>query len=239
MYSNRPSISIIHETTDLRVFDKPPNIALLADRSGADQLWPTIQQMGEKPYLVHRLDKGTSGVLLVARNAASQRQLTQAFAARTVHKYYVAQVVGQFPTRHTYRIDLPLCRGRKSRYRVAGERQQITCMDRTFSVAQDREGKAAVTLVRCLRQNRQHSWLLVKPITGRTHQIRVHLSWCGFPLLGDHLYGQPRSPAQQAHRLMLHCRRIVVPEFGSFSARDTGFPPADESAGDPQHRPQR
>ena len=134
---------VIYEDSDLRVYDKPANVSLLADRSGAQNLWDEIKAQGEKPYLVHRLDKGTSGVLLVARNQACQRKLTRAFAARSVHKYYLAQVVGQFPRGHTYRIDLPLCKGRKSRYRVAGERAAIELHGRRYEVEQTREGLGA------------------------------------------------------------------------------------------------
>jgi 23S rRNA-/tRNA-specific pseudouridylate synthase len=60
--------------------------------------------------------------------------------------------------------------------------------------------------------------LLLAPRTGRTHQLRVHLSWIGHPILGDRIYGRPDDPAQQADRLYLHAHRIVLPEFGSFSA---------------------
>jgi tRNA pseudouridine32 synthase/23S rRNA pseudouridine746 synthase/23S rRNA pseudouridine1911/1915/1917 synthase len=216
-------LDLIYQDSDLRVYDKPANVSLLADRSGADNLWDEIKAQGEKPFLVHRLDKGTSGVLLVARNQACQRSLTRAFAARGVHKYYLARVVGQFPHGHTYRIDLPLCKGRKSRYRVAGDRAAIQLRGRRFEVEQTRDGLAACTLVRCIEQTQTHSLLLAKPITGRSHQIRVHLSWLGYAIVGDYLYGKPDDPLQSADRLMLHCHRIAVPGYGSFSAAGAGF----------------
>ncbi len=224
MYSKRTSITIIHEDQDLRVINKPANISLLADRSGAEDLWTHIKQLGEKPFLVHRLDKGTSGVLLVARHQACQRALTKAFNAREVQKFYLAKVVGHFPRGRTYQISLPLCKGRKSRYRVAGERTGIRLDGATYSVEQDRPGVEAKTLARCLGHTPQHSWIALKPITGRTHQLRVHLSWLGYPILGEYLYGNAKDPLQQAPRLMLHCHRMVVPRYGSFSVNDADFP---------------
>ena len=92
-----------------------------------------------------------------------------------------------------------------------------------IEVEQTREGLAATTLVRCLQQTQSHSLLLAKPITGRTHQIRVHLSWLGHAIVGDHLYGKPDAPEQSAARLMLHCHRIAVPGYGSFSAAGADF----------------
>jgi len=225
MYSKAAPISIVHEDHDLRVINKPANVSLLADRSGADNLWEHIKTLGEKPYLVHRLDKGTSGVLLVARSQACQRALTRAFNAREVHKFYLAKVAGHFPAGRTFTINLPLRKGRKSRYRIAGDREGITLRDSQFHVAQNREGVQAVTLARCLSHSDAHSWMLLKPITGRTHQIRVHLSWLGFPIVGDHLYGRPDGELQQAPRLMLHCHRLVIPGRGSFSVNDADFPP--------------
>lgn len=223
MYSKPTAISMLYEDQDLRVFNKPANISLLADRSGANNLWEHIKTLGEKPYLVHRLDKGTSGILLIARNQACQRELTRAFNARLVHKFYLAKVVGHFPTGRTYKIDLPLCKGRKSRYRVAGDRERIKLTGTGFSVEQNREGVQAITLARYLGRRNGHSWLLLKPTTGRTHQLRVHLSWLDFPIVGDHLYGKPNSVNQQAPRMMLHCHRLIVPGRGNFSVSDADF----------------
>ncbi len=211
-------LNILYENPHIRVLNKPANIALLADRQSPEHIWAELKASGEKPYLVHRLDKGTSGVLLIARDQATQTALTRAFNARQIGKYYLAWVVGEFPTEGTYRIDLPLCKGRKSRYRIAGERQKITLHRKQFTVEQDRNGLAATTLARCLQHRGAHSLMLLKPITGRTHQIRVHLSWLNYPIVGDQLYGQPSQPLQRGARLLLHCHRLVVPGWGSFVA---------------------
>ena len=209
-------LDYLHADDDLWVIDKPSNTSLLRDRSGAPDLWQALKAQADKPYLVHRLDKGTSGVLLIARTQAMQTRLTRLFEQRAVGKFYVARVVGNMRMGVTIDIDLPLCRGRKSRYRVAGERDGIERVGRRFSVAQDRDGLAARTLVRVLKQDRETSWILAKPLTGRTHQLRVHLSWIGWPIVGDHLYGKPKDPRQTAQRMMLHCHRLVVPGVGAF-----------------------
>lgn len=216
---------IIYEDQDLRVYNKPADISLLRDRSGRPDFWQALQASGEKPYMVHRLDKGTSGVLLVARRQRVQSELTRAFNAQTVSKYYLAWVTGLFPCADTYRITLPLCKGRKSRYRVAGNRVDIKQNGHNFDIQQDRQGVAAVTLARGLihsNEKNPRTLLLLRPLSGRTHQLRVHMSWLGFPILGDHLYGKPNDPAQTARRLMLHCHRIVVPGRGSFTAPISG-----------------
>ena len=207
----------LHESSDLLVLNKPANISLLRDRSGAEDLWSLINQTA-KHYLVHRLDKGTSGVLLVAKTQARQSTLTQAFAERRVRKFYLAQVVGEFPRGSTLSIDLPLRKGRKSRYRVAAQRQAIQRTASGWQVAADGEGAEAFTRVRALSCSAGRTWVLAQPRTGRTHQLRVHLSWVGFPIVGDHLYGRPADPKQAASRLMLHCHRLVLPEGETYSA---------------------
>ena len=218
-----PDIQPLTCNDDQWVYNKPAGVPLLADRTAQPDLWSILKRRPQKPYLVHRLDKGTSGVLLVARNQPAQSALTRGFKARSVNKFYLAWVVGDFPGGATLSIDLPLRRGRKSRYRVAGERAMIQRRGNRFEVQQDREGVQAFTAVRCLRHHQGRSLVLLKPMTGRTHQIRVHMSWIGYPLLGDHLYGQPGAPLQQAPRLMLHCRHLLVPGFGSYSVA----PPED------------
>jgi 23S rRNA-/tRNA-specific pseudouridylate synthase len=208
---------LIDVSTHLWVVDKPSDLAVLEDRQSASNIWQQFSARGLKPFMVHRLDKGTSGVLLIARDQATQSLLTRAFSQRSIRKFYLAWVCGQFPA-GTHTFDLPLCKGRKSRYRVAGAREAILMRNRTFTVTQDRPGVAATTRARCLKQTDGHSLLLLTPVTGRTHQLRVHLSWCGFPIVGDRLYGRPNRPEQAAARLMLHCHRLVVPEFGRFTA---------------------
>jgi tRNA pseudouridine32 synthase/23S rRNA pseudouridine746 synthase len=216
-----PTIEVLHRSDDLLVLNKPANVSLLADRSGSPCLWDALKEaLGDTPpYLVHRLDKGTSGVLLVALTRTAQRNLTRAFGQRTLRKYYVAWVVGSLALTSTHTIDLPLKRGRKSRFRVAGPREQIRRQGlRWFLPETDAQGHPATTRIRTLAAGDERSLLLLAPRTGRSHQLRVHLSWIGHPIVGDHLYGRPADPMQRADRLQLHCHCLVVPGFGTYRA---------------------
>jgi len=225
-----PVPDIIHESAELLVLNKPADVSLLADRSGAPCLWDTLgEQLGRKLYLVHRLDKPTSGVLAIALTQACQRRLTRQFQARQVRKYYVAWVCGQMPAAGV--IDLPLKKGRKSRYRVAGARADIVGENGRWTLRQaDDDGFPSLTGFRTLcwntglcrdtglHRDADRSLVLLAPRTGRTHQLRVHLAWIGHPILGDRLYGRPDGPAQAASRLLLHAHRLVLPGTGTFAA---------------------
>lgn len=221
-------LEIIYRDERLAVIDKPADVSLLADRSGAPGLWEGLAgELGSKPYLVHRLDKGTSGVLLVALHPDTQRTLTRAFQQRRVRKFYLAAVVGRLERRHTLTIDLPLRRGRKSRYRVDGLREDIRRRPEGWSLAGNTAsaaGKPSLSRIRVLHQDPGRSWVVAQPITGRTHQLRVHLAWIGHPILGDRLYGRPDASEQRAARLHLHCHRLVLPDFGAFTAPVPDFP---------------
>lgn len=211
---------ILYRDDDLVVLSKPAEVSLLADRSGAGSLWDALPDLiGRKPYLVHRLDKGTSGVLLIALNQPTQRRLTRAFQQRRVRKFYLTRVTGRIERGRTLQIDLPLKKGRKSRYRVAGRREDIRHGAGGWTLAGDTgSGHGSFTRIRVLSSMAQATWLVAAPLTGRTHQLRVHLAWIGHPIAGDHLYGKPQDPAQRAGRLMLHCHRLIVPGYGAFAA---------------------
>ncbi|MCP5178279.1 MAG: RNA pseudouridine synthase [Pseudomonadales bacterium] len=214
-----PQPRVLWEDDNLLVLDKPHGISLLADRSGDTDLWSMLTAE-RKLYLVHRLDKGTSGVLMFAKSQAVQRELTKCFAARKVRKYYIARVVGVPAGGSTVAIDLPLRKGRKSRYRVAGARETIRLGQGTWHLSEAAmEGVDAFTRIRLLSHRNGFATMLAAPRTGRTHQLRVHLAWIGYPIMGDHLYGNPSDPRQQADRLYLHCHRLVVPGIGGFTAR--------------------
>ena len=168
----------------------------------------------ERPRLVHRLDRDTSGVLLLARTAAAARALTASFrekeAERGARKLYWALVAG-VPARPRGRIDLPLAK-------LAGARGE-----KVGAAAAD--GKEAVTVYQVAASTpvggaRQRvTWLLLMPLTGRTHQLRAHCAALGIPILGDGKYGGKRAfPAAErggggtlSKRLMLHAREIAVP----------------------------
>ena len=208
---------VLFENDDLLVIDKATHVSVLADRSGEACLWDRLKGTYQTPLLVHRLDKGTSGVMAVALNVSTQSTLTRAFTERRVTKLYLARIVGNLDLNGTGTIDLPLRRGRKSRYRVAGRRDAIVRSGDTWTLPDADQGHRSLT--RCRRvHNAEGNCVILKPLTGRTHQLRVHLSWIGHPIVGDSLYGKPTSPDQVADRLMLHAHKLTLPKFGTFCA---------------------
>lgn len=211
-------MKILYCDDNLALIHKPAGISLLRDRSGAGCLWDELPDLlGRKPFQVHRLDKPTSGVLAVALNIHTQKKLTQAFAERRVRKFYLAWVLGDPGPAGS--IDLPLRKGRKSRYRVAGQRADIQQTDNRWRLKYGADqGHPSLTRFRRLDVADDRALLLLMPKTGRTHQLRVHLSWIGHPILGDLIYGKPDDPAQQAERLFLHAHRLVLPGMGSYRA---------------------
>lgn len=211
---------IVHEDAGLVVLDKASGVSVLADRTGAPCLWDALKARYPHPRLVHRIDKGTSGLLLVALTRSRQRTLARAFNQHAVGKHYLAVVSGHIAAGKTLRIALPLKPGRKSRYRVAGLREEIRPSPRGWSLPPEERqgGLESVTRIRVIATSARRSLLSVQPLTGRAHQIRVHLAWIGHAIVGDHLYGAPASSEQAAPRLALHARRLVVPDIGTFKA---------------------
>jgi tRNA pseudouridine32 synthase/23S rRNA pseudouridine746 synthase/23S rRNA pseudouridine1911/1915/1917 synthase len=232
-------LEVLYRSTDLLAVDKPSGIALFADRTGAPCLWDALCDLlapdGLTPLQVHRIDKGTSGVLLVALTHERQSQLTRAFTLRDVRKFYVARVLGDLQLGgSTGTIDLPLAKGRKSRYRVAAPRDRIARHAARWSLTgREVGGHASVTRLRRVASDGNHTLLALQPLTGRTHQLRVHLAWIGYPIAGDSLYGKPDSEPQRWPRLALHCHRMVVggvaitaPLPGEFALAPTRQPAA-------------
>ncbi len=247
-----PRADIVWRDPGLLVLDKASGVPVLADRSGMPCLWEALEALlapeGLRPLAVHRIDKGTSGLLLVALNRKVQRRISAAFEAGTVDKWYAAigrAAIGRAAIGRaapdgaashsaglppgTLTIDLPLAPGRKSRWRVAGPRDAIAfdSTGKRYHLPSDtplKQGaRTAITRARTHRSDGKRSLFSVHLITGRTHQIRVHLAWIGAPLLGDHLYGAPADSDQQASRLALHCRRLRLPSLGDGIARPTCF----------------
>lgn len=224
-------IPIVHSDDALLVIDKPAGLSVLADRSGAPELWPWLVEQGAT-RLVHRIDKGTSGLLLVARTRSCQRHLTRAFAERRVVKLYLAGCSGDPGARGTALIDLPLRPGRKSRYRVAGQRAEIQHAPSGWTMAETQPGgKPSQTRIRRVAAGSARSWYVARPLTGRRHQIRVHFAWIGHPLLGDRLYGRPDDPGQVWPRLALHAHRLAIPGSNGGWHWFCAPPPADLFAG--------
>jgi tRNA pseudouridine32 synthase/23S rRNA pseudouridine746 synthase len=192
-----PGLVVLHEDAALLVLDKPGGL-LSVPGKGADKqdcLSARVQARSPDALVVHRLDMATSGLMIFARGLAVQRVLNQAFASRAVHKTYTAVVDGLLnPTRPAppgwQLIDLPIA--------VDWPNRPLRVIDPTL-------GKPSQTRWRVLSHDlsAQTTRIELQPITGRSHQLRVHLQALGHPILGDALYApapvQARSP-----RLLLH-----------------------------------
>jgi 23S rRNA pseudouridine1911/1915/1917 synthase len=146
----------------------------------------------QRPGIVHRLDKDTSGLILVAKNEKSQLWLQEQFSSHKVEKTYLALVDGR-PRTLTGKIEAPIYRDPVNRKRMA--------------IAPLNKGRMAVTNYSIEKEFLNHTLLIVKPLTGRTHQIRVHLASIGCPVVGDTVYGR-KNPSLPIQRYFLHAYKL-------------------------------
>jgi tRNA pseudouridine32 synthase/23S rRNA pseudouridine746 synthase len=196
LHSRSPltEISVIYEDDTLLVLDKPAGLLSVPGRGEEKQDCLSSHALRHYPdaLVVHRLDMATSGLLVMARGAAAQRSLNDAFAARTVHKRYEAVVDGliQAPDSAWQLIDLPIF---------------LDWPNRPRRIIDPVHGKPSSTRWQLLATNLTlgSSRLALEPVTGRSHQLRVHLQAIGHPILGDVLYAPPRVAAL-SNRLLLH-----------------------------------
>ena len=186
--------------------NKPAGLAVQGGTRQARHLdaWLDSLRYGaeERPRLVHRLDKDTSGVLLLGRTRLAAQRLATTFRSRAARKFYWAAVTG-VPDRRQGKIDVSLAK-RPTR---SGEKV----------VADSGFGKSAITLYSVVEVfGREAAWLALQPLTGRTHQLRAHCAALGTPILGDRKYGarQPFRAPEVANRLHLHARSIEIPHPG-------------------------
>lgn len=189
------SISVLHADDHLLVLDKPAGLLSVPGRGAdkADCLSARVQALYPEALVVHRLDMATSGLMVMARGAAAQRLLSASFARREVSKRYVAVAAGRFapPAGQTWgEIDLPIA---------------ADWANRPLRIIDHERGQASLTLWRMLGPGdlAGSTRLDLEPVTGRTHQLRVHLKALGHPILGDALYA-PAAVAAAAPRLLLH-----------------------------------
>ncbi|RMI29743.1 RNA pseudouridine synthase [Nocardia stercoris] len=181
---------LVDEDAAVLALNKPAGISVTGERHDTD-LVELAAAAGERLYPVHRIDKATSGLVLLAKDLTAHGTLTRQFAKRTATKTYLAITTATgLPDRGT--IELPLSVGRKNRVRIAAPRERITRTGDTWSVAEADilAGKnyPSRTEFEVLLHGDAGTVLAVRPITGRRHQIRVHLAWIGFPIAGDPLF---------------------------------------------------
>lgn len=195
-------LDVIYEDADLAAINKPAGMVVhpaAGNRSGtvvnaALARWPEMRRITgeERAGVVHRLDKDTSGVLVLAKTPAALKSLQQQFKQRTVYKRYIALVEG-VPESSSGLIEAAI--GRDTRQR------------RLMAVVRD--GRPAVTRYDVIEHLGDYALLSVEPHTGRTHQIRVHLAWLGHPVVGDTVYGR-RKQRIRMKRLFLHAAELQV-----------------------------
>lgn len=211
-------IQILHRSPSWIAVEKPPGMLVIPGRIEEDRASlrdEVSRQLQQRVWVVHRLDRDTSGILLLALDAPAHRALSIAFEAGRIEKKYWALVNGR--VLKPLDLDLPLVEGRRHRMRPAraGER-----------------GKAARTLVRSIEVFRNASWIEAEPLTGRTHQIRAHLAQAGHPLLTDPVYAREGTgPEAVIARTPLHAFRVSVRGIAGLSDQEVESPmPSDMEA---------
>jgi 23S rRNA pseudouridine1911/1915/1917 synthase len=214
-------LTILFENDDLLVIDKPAGMVVhpAAGHAGGTLVNavlghdPQLEGVGDeqRPGIVHRLDKDTSGLILVAKNDVAHRELQRQFKAREVEKTYLALLDGQPPTA-TGRIEAAIGRDVRNRKRMA--------------IVGETHGRAAVTEYQVTETFTEHTLVTAHPLTGRTHQLRLHFAYLRCPIVGDTVYGR-RTPSLPLKRHFLHAARLkfTLPGSGEAMLLEAPLPP--------------
>ena len=204
------ALAIVYEDDDVLVLDKPAGMvvhpaaghssgtlvnALLAHAPEVEEMSGDDEQEAARPGIVHRLDKDTSGLMIVAKHDRARHWLQAQFKQRAVQKTYLALVDGRPPT-PAGRVEAPIGRDPRQRKRMA--------------VVPLRLGREAITDYRTLEALTAHTLLECHPLTGRTHQIRVHLAFLRCPIVADTVYGRRQSSLPGLARHFLHAAQLTV-----------------------------
>jgi 23S rRNA pseudouridine1911/1915/1917 synthase len=211
-------LEILFENQDVLVINKPAGMVVHPAAGHASGTLvhaalahaPQMEGIGgeKRPGVVHRLDKSTSGVILLAKNDAAHRWLQEQFRLRQAEKVYLALVDGKPPTARG-RIEAAIGRDPSQRKRMA--------------VVATEKGREAASEYRTLESFPRHTLLEVHPITGRTHQIRLHLAFLGCPVVGDTVYGHKKASLPLG-RHFLHAARLTIRLPGESQPRGFAAP---------------
>src|SRR4249919_670914 len=193
---------VLAKGRDWIMLDKPPGLATQGGTKTVQHLDRLLDGLandhGQRPKLVHRLDKDTSGVLLVARSARAAAHFTKAFAGRTARKVYWAIIAG-VPSLEEGLIDAPLAK----QPGTGGEKMHVD----------EKDGLPARTRYRLIdRAGNRAAWVELQPLTGRTHQLRAHMAAIGHPIVGDAKYGGAEAflTGGISRKMHLHARRLKI-----------------------------
>jgi tRNA pseudouridine32 synthase / 23S rRNA pseudouridine746 synthase len=190
-----PTFRTIYQDDRLLVLDKPSGLLAVPGRGPLleDCLSARVQAVWPTALVVHRLDRDTSGVIVMALDADAQRELSRQFAERETAKAYAAVVAGRLGPEKGF-VDLPL--------RKDFDRPPRHCVDPVH-------GRPSQTRWRVVERHDDRTRVELEPLTGRSHQLRIHMAELGHAILGDPLYGDEASPAM-AERLLLHAERLTL-----------------------------
>ena len=191
----KPYLHIIYQDKDIIVLNKPNGLLSVPGRKKEhkDSILERVKYEYPIAYDVHRLDMATSGLIIVALRKSAERELKKQFREKTIQKTYYAEVHGHL-TEKKNRINLPLTVDWVQR-----PKQKI-CFD---------TGKAATTEYEVVKEKKHSSIVKLSPITGRTHQLRLHMAAIGHPILGDHFYA-PQNIQRLSSYLRLHAYAISI-----------------------------
>lgn len=189
-----PYLDIVYQDDDILILNKPSGLLTVPGKAPEhkDSLEYRVRLVWPLARIVHRLDMATSGLVIMAMHAQSQRDLNKQFELRQTQKRYFALLEGEVPV-DSGAVDLPLL---------------CDWPNRPKQMVHFGSGKPSLTYFKVLERNEQQTKVELVPITGRSHQLRVHMLWLGYPILGDKFYGTEQGK-RSVDRLQLHAGSLT------------------------------